>query len=125
MHKFCACFFDGFPYNPHLTQALLEADLPEAIKGDVNEEWRKKIVGDFLDMKVLNGAEVILSLIDEKLEHWDMTISSPLQSLTTMASVAGLRLSTHMFSSQGELGRPLLLVLWWHTWSKQDMGFKK
>ena len=56
-------------YNPHMTTELLRNyHLPLVIKGKIPEEWRKRLASDYLDVNMLFGPGVVVTLEKGPLE---------------------------------------------------------
>ena len=67
-------------YNPHMTTALLRNyNLPPVIKGKLPDEWRKRLASDYLDVNMLFGPAVIVTLENGHLEKWILSIRNQLE----------------------------------------------
>ena len=64
-------------YNQHMTVGTLKgSNLPKVISGSLNEEWQKRIAGDYLSVNFLFGINVKAELKDQNLLTWTLNVSS-------------------------------------------------
>ena len=62
-----------------MTTALLRNyHLPPVIKGKIQDEWRKRLASDYLDVNMLFGPAVIVTLENGHLEKWILSIRNQL-----------------------------------------------
>jgi hypothetical protein len=58
------------------TGLFFSSSMPRVILGEVNEEWRRQLVGDYLDVNVICGPGIKARLVGGKLEWWDLFIET-------------------------------------------------